>query len=136
MIETWRIQAADLSWALDLATRRYPTFDRMATARWAIGVLHEPRIYMRRTRAAFVVGSLEAKVWLPKQLSCHMLFLCAEPGAHWQAMTLLRRLREWAIANQATRLFVGTDTGIDLGPMVNRLQPRGVSEDRWYVLML
>lgn len=136
MIETWPITSTDIPWMLDLAVRRYPEFDQASTVAWMKTMLAMPSfICAIRSADAFVVGNVDAKVWQPWKIDCHLIFLCAEEGAHWQAQTLLRSLLDWAITGKAGRLFLASDTYVDIEIMARRLR-RQVRIDRRYVLDL
>lgn len=122
----------DLPWAADLGTRRYPgNFDCETSAVWMRNiVLKSPMAFQAiRTSDAFAVTNLSTVVWHPNDIEANVQIVCADHGAMWQALALMRASIAWARKRRATVWKLSGDTDYDLGPMARRLgatdkQPR------------
>lgn len=91
-----KVRIDDLPWQLSLASERYRHFDPGRTLLWLAQGLQQPTVLNIRTTDAFCISSILTTAWHPKERECHVLFLCAAVGAHWQAMSLLRESVRWA----------------------------------------
>lgn len=115
---------------LSLGWRRYGDYDPGAAMSWLMGMLQEPRGFMLRTDGAFIIGGIIVAPWHPTRLECHVLVICAEPGAHWQAVKLLRRSVAWAREHGCQTWRTSSDYA-DIDPLCRRVgavptQPRYV----------
>ena len=117
---------------MDLGQQRYGDYAPGATLKWLLGMLNEPRGLMIRTKKAFLIGGIITAPWRPKHAEFHMLVICAEPGAHWQAMKLLRFSVGWARERGCLQWRACSDYS-DIGALCRRL---GAKEIPRYVLVL
>ena len=131
---------ADLPWLRMLCKKRYAAhYDAYSTERWFVErVLREPlQWYAVRTDDAFLIAIINMEYWRPAFLIVDILFVCADDGAMWQAMALLRASQEWAESRRARYWRLCGDTDFDLTPLAMRLgakaiYPRCVAElKRW-----
>lgn len=116
--------ANDLPWLSDLCKRRYDSsYCSVDTEAWFLNrVLAGPMMFFpARTTDAFCVSMLSAVPWIANSLECNVVFICAEEGAMWQAMRLLRASIDWARLRKCTLWRVSSDTGYDLRPLALRL---------------
>lgn len=128
LVEPWVCTEADIPWLIDLGKRRYGAgFDYVTTEGWFRNqVLKQPVLfYPARMPNAFAISMLSLKPWLPSHIECHVVFVCAEEGALWEAMKLMRASIDWARARRCNIWWLTSDTDYDLYPMAKRL---GASE--------
>ena len=119
----------DIPWLFDMSTRRYPRYDRIATELWFRNlVLKTPLLYLpQRTENAFSVSMLAYTPWFPNDWECHVVFICAETHAEWEAMRLMRASVAWARSRKCTIWRVSSDTDSDLTMFARRLGAKEVS---------
>jgi hypothetical protein len=86
----------DLPWCLSLGHRRYGSYDPGGALSFLAAAFRAPLMLCIRTDNAFLVASSVTAPWRPKEPECHVMVLCAEQGAHWEAARLLRRSVAWA----------------------------------------
>lgn len=87
-----------------------------------------------RTDDAFLIAMISSVPWLPAEWECNIPMVCADDGAAWQAMALLRESVEWAKRRRCATWRVVSETDFDLGPMAVRLGATEISPR--YVLRL
>lgn len=124
--------ADDLPWINELCKRRYPqVYTQHETDSWYLNsVLRSPmNFFPARTADAFCISMLSAKPWIAGGLECHVVFICADDGALWQAMRLLRSSIAWAKLRKCTDWRMSSDTDYDLRPLAMRL---GATEPQPY----
>jgi len=84
-----------------------------------------------RTDNAFAITLLSCVPWIPTEFEANMILLCADEGAMWEALKLLRSSIEWSTKRGCTYWKMTGDTDYDLTPLARRLgavdqQPRCV----------
>lgn len=115
---------ADLPWLNVLCRKRYHVrYDAQATEAWFINiVLKNPLLfYPARTDNAFSISMLSVAPWLPDEFECHNMFTCADDGAMWEVMALLRASIAWGRRRRATWWRICSETDVDLAPLARRL---------------
>lgn len=125
LVDTPRVMTEDdLPWLNYLCRKRYSyIYDPESTEAWFRNiVLKSPLMfYAIRTNDAFVITMLSIVPWLPNTVESNVIFICADDGALWQAMTLLRCSIAWSRRRQCTLWRVSSDTDYDLRPLARRL---------------
>lgn len=115
------VTADDLPWLLSLASERYRHFDPGRTLVWLINVLRNPNMRITRMEDAFCICSILTPAWHPKESECHVLFLCAAKGAHWQALNLLRESTHWARERECVRWWFCSETDNKIDALAKRV---------------
>lgn len=123
-----RIEVADFAWMMTLAHERYDSYDPGGALRFALQAVNAPAVLgiCSREMDAFLVASHVAPPWDPKRKECNVLMVCAAPGAHWQAVKLLRECIAWARLQGCVRWRLHSDTEHDIRAIARRL---GAYED-------
>lgn len=118
------LSEADIPWLHDLCSRKYNyRYDAIASEQWFRNqVFKNSVLYCAvRTDNAFCITFLTVPVWFPGEYEANVLFICAEDGAHWEAMRLLRFSIDWSRIRKCTTWRLACDTAVDLGPFAMRL---------------
>lgn len=121
---------ADTYWMVSLGRRKYPpSYDSVAAELYFRNrVLKECLTFLPlRTDNAFCVSMIQVKPWTPSDNECHMVALCADDGAMWDALKLLRCSIEWAQHRKCVSWNIASDTGFDLTPLCKRLGATEIS---------
>lgn len=116
----------DIPWILSLAHERYGEFDPGGALTFLLQALRSPITLMLRTESAFLIANHVAPPWWPKRRECHVMFLCAGEGAHWQAVGLLRESVAWARLQGCVRWRFHSETGFAVDALCRRV---GAHED-------
>jgi hypothetical protein len=111
----------DLPWGLSLAWKRYDPFDPGAASIFYMNVLKSQSTFKRRTDNAFMIAHVNALPWKPSERECHVLILCADEGAHWEAVRLLRESVYWMREMQCARWWFASDTKHNVAALCNRI---------------
>jgi hypothetical protein len=114
----------DLDWLTYLCKKKYShRYDPETTQNWFRNiVLKSPLMfYAQRTQDAFVITMLSIVPWLPNDIDANVIFICADDGAMWQSLKLLRSSIEWARKRRATLWRISTDTENNLEMLARRL---------------
>lgn len=119
-----KVEIGDLPWLLSLADKRYRHFDPGTTLAWLAGIIQNPQALVSRTDDAFVIAIYTTPAWHPAEPECHVHFLCAAEGCHWQAMKLLRETVAWARGHGCVRWWFSSETQYEIGPLAKRLGAR------------
>lgn len=122
----------DIFWVVWLGRKRYPkNYDPIGAEGWLRNVvLKTPlQFFPQRTENAFCVSMISVKPWTPSEQECHVAALCADDGALWDALFLLRWSQEWARSRRCTWWAMSSDTEYDFSMLAKRLgasdiQPR------------
>ena len=118
---------ADMPWLTKLCIKRYSNrYDPTTTQQWYINVvLKNPLLFVaERTDNAFAISHLYTMPWTAKELEVDIMFLCADQGAVWEAVTLCRSSIKWAREHNAKKWRVSSETAFELGPIADRLGAR------------
>jgi hypothetical protein len=99
----------DLPWALSLAWDRYQSFDPGAAAIFFLNCCKSAVTLKIRRPNAFLIATIVNAPWEPKQKECHGLVLCAAPGHHWEAVSLLRQSVVWSHQQGCARWWFTSD---------------------------
>lgn len=116
--------AEDLPWLKYICAKRYPdAFEPESTALWYINVvLKNPMLFLPvRTRNAFLIQMISTLPWFPQEFQCNVVFIAADEGAMWEAMSLLRYGIDWAKRRKCTDWRLAGDAEFDLEPIAKRL---------------
>jgi hypothetical protein len=85
-------------------------------------VLKSPLMFRSaRTQNAFAISMLSCLPWAPNENECNVVFICADHGAMWESMKLLRDSIEWAKHRKCARWRLASNTEHDLHVMAKRL---------------
>jgi hypothetical protein len=106
-----------------LCHKRYSSrFDAQSTEAWFRNiVLKNPLLfYPTRTDNAFAISMLSCSPWFPTEFDCHVLMACADDGAMWELLKVLRASVEWARKRKVTWWRITSETNIDLWPLARR----------------
>ena len=91
---------ADIPWLHRVCAKRYPRdkFDPEGTEGWFRNiVLKSPLLFLPiRTDNAFLIAMLCCVPWTPADFETNVIMVCADDGAMWEALRLLRVSVEWA----------------------------------------
>jgi hypothetical protein len=117
-------QINDIPWILSLASERYRHFDPGRTLSWLVEVVRSPIALVIRTDHAFLIASIVTPVWHPKEPECHVLFLCAAPGRHWEAVRLLRFSTRWGREQGCLRWWFSSETDYAIDALAKRVGAR------------
>lgn len=83
-----------------VAAKRYPSdqFDHFAAEGWIRNtVLKSPILFLPvRTDNAFLIAMLSTVPWTPAEFEVNVMMVCADHGAMWEAIGLLRASINWA----------------------------------------
>jgi hypothetical protein len=124
------ITEADIPWMLEVAAKRYPTdkFDLLSTETWFRNiVLKSPMIFLPiRTKNAFLVAMLCCVPWIPAEFETNIILVCADEGAMWEALRLLRVSVEWAKIRKCSSWRL-TSENDDLTMMARRIGANEIS---------
>ena len=121
-----RVVYDDIPWMMSLAYERYGPYDPGGALLFLLqGLKSESTVMLRSYRKdAFLIASWIAAPWWPNKRECHLVFLCARTGAHWQAVKLLRESIVWARLQGCTRWRFHSDTENDIGALCRLLKAR------------
>ena len=120
----------DLPWLIYLCKKRYShKYDQFGTEGWFRNiVLKQPGLFLPiRTQNAFSVALISFIPWTPAEIECNMAFVCADDGAMWEAMKLMRASIEWARLRRCKKWRMSSDTEYDFAPVARRLGATEVS---------
>lgn len=114
------LTVADLPWMMSLAYSRYGPYDPGRALTYLLNVLQDQFALCIRSAESFLIASRVVPLWgTPPE--CHIVFLCAAPGAHWQAITLLRQSVAWARDNGCCKWWFGSETRFDVRSLAKRV---------------
>lgn len=118
-----RVVADDIPWMLSLAHQRYGSFDPGGALNFLLQALRSPDLLMLRDqhKTSFLIAATVTPPWYPDKSECHVMVLCAKPGAHWAAVRLLRESMAWAKLRNCLRWRFYSETGQDVGALCRYL---------------
>jgi len=118
-----KVVADDIPWMLSLAHERYGAFDPGGALSFLLQALNSPLTLLLRScaRDAFLIAATVTPPWYPTATECHVMVLCAKPGAHWQAIKLLRGSVEWARLRKCVRWRFHSETQHDVAALCRRI---------------
>lgn len=70
---------------------------------------------------------LSVKPWTPSETECNVAALCADDGAMYEALKLLRWSIEWAKLRKCAYWGFSSDTDYDFKMLANRLGAQEIS---------
>lgn len=114
----------DLPWLAHMCLKKYShRYDQEGTEGWFRNiVLKAPLLfYPIRTEGAFTISMLSCVPWLPTEWAVDVVFTCADDGAMWEVLALLRRSIEWARKRGAVVWRISSDTDYDIKPLAYRV---------------
>lgn len=115
---------ADIPWLVYLCKKKYSNrYDSATTENWFRNVvLKSPMtFYATRTDAAFQISMLSIMPWFPAEPECSAIFACAEDGALWDVIKLMRDSIEWARRRRCSMWRLSSDTAADFEHLAKRL---------------
>lgn len=115
---------ADVPWLVNLCKRRYSNrYDSSTTENWFRNVvLKSPMtFYATRSENAFQISMLSIMPWSPAEPECSAIFACADEGAMWEEVKLLRDSIEWARKRRCSMWRLSSDTDADFVALAKRL---------------
>jgi len=59
--------------------------------------------------------------WLPANNECNVVTICADDGAGWQVIKLLRASIDWARKRNCSAWKLSSDTDYDVTPLAKRV---------------
>lgn len=127
LLEPWLLSENDLPWLRNLFGKKYDKgFDALTTENWFRNiVLKNPMMfYPVRLANSFLIAMLSCLPWLPSQFDCNIICVCADDGAMWETMKLLRSSVDWARNRKCKHWMLASDTAFDLAPMAKRMDAR------------
>lgn len=130
LLEPWLLSENDLPFLTFLFKKKYPShFDPIGAEGWFRNiVLKSPLMfYPVRLANSFLIAMISCVPWLPADFDCHIVAVCADDGAMWETLKLLRSSIDWARKRQCKRWMLASDTVYDLGPMARRLDVKELS---------
>lgn len=116
-----KVAMEDLPWLLSLASKRYRHFDPGSTLVWLVNTIRNEHMQIIRTTDAFCISTIQIPAWHPEEPECHVIFICAAAGAHWQAMSLLREAVRWARSRNCLRFWISSETENRVDSLAKRL---------------
>lgn len=117
----------DVPAMLEIAAERYPPFNRAEAEAWVVRIIEHPDAILLRSTHGFAAATLYATFWEPQVMKAAMLFVCVSRKANplgFEGFRLIDAMRAWAGGRGASRLHLGTDTGVDLGPIAKRMKAK------------
>jgi len=114
----------------NLFGKKYPSgYDALAAEGWFMNtVLKNPLMFRpARMANAFAISMLSCMPWLPSEFECHVVALCADDNAGWEAMKLLRDSIAWARLRKCKRWRLSSDTEFDFAGLARRLGATEIS---------
>lgn len=127
LLDPWLLSENDLPWLQFLFKKKYDQrFDAITTESWFRNiVLKTPMMfYPVRLQNSFMIAMLSCLPWLPSEFECNVICICADDGAMWEAVKLLRASIKWAEDRKCKCWLLAGDTAFDLAPMAMRLGAR------------
>lgn len=132
LVEPWAMTEDDVPWLYDLCKKRYPEkYDSVTTEGWFRNiVLKQPVLFHAiRMPNAFCISMLSIMPWMPSEIECSVVFVCADDGCMWEAMKCLRSSIEWGRLRKCAIWRVCSDQQYDFSGLAKRLgateqQPR------------
>lgn len=130
LIEPWLLTENDLQWLIFLGKKRYGVdYDYLSVEGWFRNiVLKNPMMFLAtRLTNSFQIGLVSLLPWVPSKLEYHVVFICSDDGAMWEAAKLLRQSIDWARKRGCKCWRLSSDTEFDLAPVARRLGATEVS---------
>ena len=130
LLDPWMTTENDLPWLISLGKKRYGSqYDYTTVEGWYRNiVLKSPLMFhAARTQNAFAISMISCLPWTPSEFECNIVFICADDGAMWEAMKLLRDSIEWARIRKCVRWKLSSDTETDVYAMAKRLGATQIS---------
>jgi hypothetical protein len=84
-------------------------------------IQRQPNTLVIRTQRAYLISNILTPAWHPQEPECHVLFLCAEPKAHWDAMRLVRENVRWAREKGCVRWWICSETEHSIEAFAKRM---------------
>jgi hypothetical protein len=106
---------------LSLSSERYRHFDPGRTLLWLMATVQSPTALCLRTDRAFLIQNIITPAWHPREPEAHVLFLCAEPKAHWDAMRLVKESVRWAKEKGCLRWWICSETENSIEALARRM---------------
>jgi hypothetical protein len=125
MTAVWRAAPRDLPWIIEVAARKYPSFDADSALNWGAAMIHNDDVAILRTEDTWCVAVCGERFYAPGKQQAEVLLICSareDRRSASQLLALVRAIYAWAIERGCRRLdFAAETTQCDLGPLVRRL---------------
>ncbi|MDE2099895.1 MAG: hypothetical protein KGL39_21760 [Patescibacteria group bacterium] len=127
---------ADFPWCHDLCRRAYPLgyYDPMASQRWFEALLQSSGFRALRGDKAFAIAAIQERPWNPARTDAFLLPVVAPDRSGFELYRLIRALVVWAKRVGADQFHFDAITGVDFGPIAQRLGAKPASPN--YILQL
>jgi hypothetical protein len=124
-VRKWRlITPEDQPWAHYLIKKRYgEKYTYVEAEGWAINTVLKNSIafFAPRTDNALLIAHFHAWPWTANEFCVDVMFICADDGAMWEAMELIRASIDWAKSRKAARWRISSETDYDITPLARRV---------------
>jgi hypothetical protein len=130
LVDPWLLTEDDIPWLFKIFRKKYSQrYDPITTEGWYRNiVLKQPLMFLpQRTHNAFCFSMMTMVPWLPSEFSCDIVAICADDGAMWEAMKLMRSSIAWARSRKCTYWRMSSDTETDLAAFARRIGADEVS---------
>lgn len=128
--EPWLLTENDIPWLISLGKKRYgEKWDYQTVETWFRNiVLKSPLMFHHvRLNNAFLISMTSCNPWAPAALECNTVLICADEGAHWEAVALVRAAVEWARKRKCVCWRMASDTHVDLANIARRIGATEIS---------
>jgi hypothetical protein len=115
---------ADLPWMHYLFAKKYPShYDAITSENWFRNtVLPNPQLfYPARTRRAFAISMLNIMPWIPNEIECNIVAVCADDDAVWEVICLFRASIKWAKSRKCQMWRLCSETDKELAAIATRV---------------
>jgi len=126
--DPWLLSENDIQWLHSLCRKKYKVdYDKKTTENWYVNTVLKAPLMFHPARLAnsFCISMLSCVPWLPNDFECHIVLCCADDGAMWEAVKLLRDSIRWAKYRKCKVWKLTSDTANDFANIARRL---GVTE--------
>ena len=126
--DPWLLGEKDIQWLHNLCGKKYKVdYDKKTTENWYVNTVLKAPLMFHPARLAnsFCISMLSCVPWLPNDFECHIVLCCADDGAIWEAVRLLRDSIQWARYRKCKSWKLTSDTANDFANIARRL---GVTE--------
>lgn len=83
--------------------------------------MESPSVAIFRGKRSFGIVQWGDLVFVNGMRHAILRFLAALPGNDWEPMKILRRMKEWSIQQNCVTFEGGSETNIDISPLMKRL---------------
>jgi hypothetical protein len=124
LVEPRVLTETDVPWLFGLCRKKYShKYDALSTELWFRNqVLKNPLLYLpQRTDNAFCISMLTTLPWVPTEFEASIVFICADDGAGFEALKLMRASVAWAHSRRCVAWRCSSETDSDLTAFCRRV---------------